>query len=518
MLLNVVAETPDAIAIVDQDRAYTYSELLRQSSNLAVVMQNEGLRNGDRIGIFLDKSWNALVSLMAVVQAGGVFVNINPLLKAPQVLHIIQDCGIRWLVTDAALSWDGFEPFDITFTVGDAVKDGPPSKKKFVLSEVLQQETEETVKSDIVETDLATIIYTSGSTGKPKGIMITHHNLVVGAQIVSVYLENRASDRVLSVLPFNFDVGLNQFTTMLRVGGTLVLQRSLMPGDILKGLRQHRITGLAGVPGVWALIAQNRKSLSKEPLTDLRYISNTGGMIPQPLLEQLFSLLPHTKLYLMYGLTEAFRSTFCPPEEAPKRGSGCIGKAIPNTRICVVDEHGRETLPDEVGELIHVGPTVAMGYWGAPEKTDKAYRINPLAPPEKLGRDIAVYSGDLVRRDKDGYLYIIGRRDEQIKTQGYRVSPYEIEELLQSTGMVYEAAAFGKKDPSLGQRIIAVVSLKPSITEDGAAESIRRACAESAPSHLIPQEIVILKELPKNSNGKIDREKLRDGYATETGK
>jgi acyl-CoA synthetase (AMP-forming)/AMP-acid ligase II len=361
------------------------------------------------------------------------------------------------------------------------------------------------------EEDLATIIYTSGSTGLPKGIMLTHHNVVVGAQIVSTYLENTADDRVLSVLPLNFDVGMNQFTCMLRVGGTLVLQRSLLPGEILKGLREHEITGLAGVPGVWALLLQNRKSLAREPLTKLRYISNTGGMIPGPHLEELRALLVHTNIVLMYGLTEAFRSTWLHPSEV-HRGHTCIGKAIPNTDVWVVRPDGTETAPDEVGELIHRGPTVALGYWGDPEKTNAVYRPNPFAPPETMGRDLVVYSGDLVRRDRDGFLYYEGRRDEQIKTQGYRVSPLEIEELVHETGFVHECAAFGKKDDFLGQRIIVVCSLRPGVT--AGAEEIRKAVAAKAPAHLVPQEFHFLPEMPKNPNGKIDRSRLRDEYAS----
>jgi acyl-coenzyme A synthetase/AMP-(fatty) acid ligase len=291
-----------------------------------------------------------------------------------------------------------------------------------------------------------------------------------------------------------------------------VLQHSLLPGELLKGLRQHRITGLAGVPGVWALLNQNRKSLLREPLTDLRYLSNTGGMIPGPHLASLVELFPHTRVVLMYGLTEAFRSTYLDPAQV-HRGPSCIGKAIPDTDVWVVTPDGRETAVDEVGELIHRGPTVALGYWGDPEKTAQVYRPNPFAPPETLGRDLVVYSGDLVRRDAEGFLYYQGRRDEQIKTQGYRVSPLEVEELVHATGLIHEAAAFGKRDETLGQRIVVVCSLKPGAS--ATAEVVRGLVAAQAPAHLIPQEVHFLPELPKNPNGKIDRSALRHAYATD---
>ncbi|MFQ5875344.1 MAG: AMP-binding protein, partial [Dehalococcoidia bacterium] len=348
--------------------------------------------------------------------------------------------------------------------------------------------------------------------GLPKGIMISHHNLVAGAQIVSTYLGNTSEDRVLGLLPINLDYGLNQLSTMIRVGATLVLQHSLLPGDILRSLRQEDITGLAGMPPVWTLLLQARSSLEQEPLTSLRYISNSGGMIPNTHLEQLRRALPNTKIYLMYGLTEAFRSTYLPPEEV-HRGPSCIGRAIPNTAVWVVNVDGHEVEPGEVGELIHRGPTVALGYWGDEEKTAAVYCPNPLAPPELRQTDTVVYSGDLVMRGEDGFLYFVGRRDELIKTQGYRVSPGEVEQLLCGVPGVSEAVTFGQMDPLLGQRIVAVVSLN-----EGASclpEDIRQNFSQKAPHYMLPKELHILRELPKTATGKIDRGALKNKYARE---
>ncbi|MGA9523191.1 MAG: AMP-binding protein [Myxococcaceae bacterium] len=512
LLLNAVERAPDKVAVIDGARRHTYRELLDASSRLARSLKENGLRRGDRIALYLDKSWEAIVGMMAAVHAGGVYVNINPLLRSAQASHILKNCGVRFLIADDdKLLTEQLPPVEVAFVRGTRCDAAPSAKRTVLLQRVLEFGGLEPLRTVSKESDLGTIIYTSGSTGMPKGIMLTHHNIVVGAQIVSTYLENTGNDRVLSLLPLNFDVGMNQFTTMLRVGGTLVLQRSMMPGDILKSFRQEEISGVAGVPSVWALLLQNRKSLEREPLEALRYISNTGGMIPQPHLDELRKLLVHTKIYLMYGLTEAFRSTYLDPSEV-HRGSSCIGKAIPDTDIWVVRPDGTETDPDEVGELIHRGPTVALGYWGDEAKTGSVYRVNPFAPSELLGADRVVYSGDLVRRDPDGFLYYVGRRDEQIKTQGYRVSPLEIEELLHSTGLVREAAAFGKRDALLGQRIVTVVALKGDGTST--PEELRRACAAGAPSHMVPQEIHVLPELPKNANGKIDRSLLRQEYAS----
>jgi acyl-CoA ligase (AMP-forming) (exosortase A-associated) len=510
LLENSAARAPDQVAVVDGARQLTYRELRTASARLARGLLDAGLRRGDRVGIWLEKSWEALAAMTAITHAGGVYVNVNPQLKSPQVAHIMRDCQVRLLIGDAPLLQHAELPaYEVALVKGEGCPAAPGAARTVALEPLLAGGAEAPATTVATESDLGTIIYTSGSTGLPKGIMLTHHNIVVGAQIVSTYLENTAEDRVLSVLPLNFDVGMNQFTCMLRVGGTLVLQRSLLPGEILKSLREHRITGLAGVPGVWALLNQNKKSLQREPLAALRYISNTGGMIPGPHLDALRENLPHTKVFLMYGLTEAFRSTYLDPKEV-HRGPACIGKAIPNTDIWVVRPDGTETAPDEVGELIHRGPTVALGYWGDPAKTAAVYKPNPFAPPETLGRDLVVYSGDLVRRDRDGFLYYEGRRDEQIKTQGYRVSPLELEELVHATGLVHECAAFGKKDDALGQRVVVVCSLKPGVTATDRA--IKEAVARNAPPHLVPQEVHFRAELPKNPNGKIDRPALKQEY------
>jgi acyl-CoA ligase (AMP-forming) (exosortase A-associated) len=513
LLLNTVEGQPERCAIVDGSRRYAYGDLWRDASRLATCLREHGVRRGDRLGIYLDKSWEAVVAIFAAAKIGAVFVVLNPLLKEPQVRHIMDNCGLRALIADSAKVQKAALPdVDVTFYRGADAPQVSWSKRVISLDRALADSETASDNINATETDLASIIYTSGSTGLPKGIMLTHHNLVAGAQIVSQYLQNTRDDRVLSILPFNFDYGLNQLVTMARVGGTLALQRSLMPGDILQSLRREKITGLAGVPTLWPILLQNRRSIEQQPLECLRYITNSGGMIPGAHFDQLRKLLPTTKIFLMYGLTEAFRSTYLPPEDA-HRGPSCIGKAIPNTDIWVVNEKGQECAPDEVGELIHRGPTVSLGYWADPEKTQAVFRPNPFAPAGVLGRDTVIYSGDLVKRDADGYLYFVGRRDELIKTQGYRVSPQEVEDLLCGMPEVSEAVAFGQYDNTLGQRIAAVVSLKKG--SSATPEAVQRWCAEKAPQYLVPREIHVMSELPRTSTGKIDRSELKRAYAAK---
>jgi len=516
LLRNSAERNPQQTAVVDGKAEHTYADLDRESRSLAAALQNAGVEKGDRVGVYLEKSWEAIVAMLAASRAGAAYVNINPLFKPPQVAYLARDCDIRVMIGDSA-RLDDLESGTVpgsAFYKGDAPTEGIAGES-VDLSEALASEDTPTEERSVSETDLGTILYTSGSTGMPKGVATSQRNLVAGAQIVSTYLRNTPEDRILSALPLNFDAGMSQFTTALRVGATLVLQRSRLPGDLIKALRRQGITGLTGVPPLWALLLRSAKSIQEEPLENLRYIANTGGRIPQANLDELKRLLglSGTRIYRMYGLTEAFRSTYLPPEEGD-RESSCIGKAIPNTEILVVNKEGEECAPGEPGELVHRGPTVAMGYWGNEEATKRAYRPNPLAPPELLDVERVVYSGDTVSRDEDGFLYFIGREDAMIKNQGYRLSPEEVENLLLGSGLVHEACAFGMENPDVGQDVIAVISLREGEGENGSAiETIRGHVIQNAPSYMVPKEILVRDELPKTGSGKIDRKGISNAYA-----
>jgi len=520
LLRNSVERNPQQTAVVDGKAEHTYADLDKASRSLAAALQNAGVEKGDRVGVYLEKSWEAIVAMLAASRAGAAYVNINPLFKPPQVAYLARDCDIRVMIGDSA-RLDDLEPGAVSgsaFYKGDAPKEGIAGEL-VDLSEALASGDTPTEERSVSETDLGTILYTSGSTGMPKGVATSQRNLVAGAQIVSTYLGNTPEDRILSALPLNFDAGMSQFTTALRVGATLVLQRSRLPGDLTKALRRQGITGLTGVPPLWALLLRSAKSIQEEPLENLRYIANTGGRIPQANLDELRKVLEPsgTSIYLMYGLTEAFRSTYLPPGEiwrsSLERGN-CIGKAIPDTEIMVVNAEWEECAPNEVGELVHRGPTVAMCYWGNEEATKRAYRPNPLAPKELLGVDRVVYSGDLAKRDEDGFLYHLGRNDAMIKNQGYRLSPEEVENLLLGSGLVHEACAFGVENPDVGQDVIAVISLRDGEGENGSAvDFIRGHVMQNAPSYMVPKEILVREELPKTSSGKIDRKGISNAYA-----
>ncbi|HND35530.1 MAG TPA: acyl-CoA ligase (AMP-forming), exosortase A system-associated [Nitrosomonas sp.] len=495
-------------ALISQQHRLDYLELAEQTQKLATGFIKIGIARGERLAVYLEKRVEGVTALFAASAAGGVFVPINPLLKAEQVSYILSDCNVRILVTSISRFnllksvLTNCHDLHTIIVIDDNVE--LPSVKGLNLirwQEVIAEKAS-CYTHRTIDSDMAAILYTSGSTGKPKGVVLSHRNLVTGAKSVSTYLKNNSDDRILSVLPLSFDYGLSQLTTAFYVGATCVLMNYLLPRDIMDEVIKEDITGLAAVPPLWIQLSQ----LKWEGLTSLRYITNSGGAMPKATLDQLRGLFPKTSIFLMYGLTEAFRSTYLPPEEINKRPDS-IGKAIPNVEVLVLREDGSQCAPGEPGELVHRGPLVSMGYWNDVEKTSACFRqLSPrqsgLTIPE-----IAVWSGDTVRTDEEGFLYFIGRRDDMIKTSGYRVSPTEIEEIIYSTELVAEVAAVGVPHPVLGQAIVVVVVPRQDVNLN--ADVLLSACKQALPAYMLPALVDIRKHsLLRNPNGKIDRKSL----------
>jgi acyl-CoA ligase (AMP-forming) (exosortase A-associated) len=332
--------------------------------------------------------------------------------------------------------------------------------------------------------------------------------MVAGAKSVASYLENTADDTILSALPLSFDAGFSQLTTAFHVGARVVLLNYLLPRDVVDALEKHRVTGLTAVPPLWIQLSQ--LAWPGAISAHLRYIANTGGRMPRETLMRLRTQLPNTKPFLMYGLTEAFRSTYLPPSEVDRRPDS-IGKAIPNAEILVLRPDGSPCGAGEPGELVHRGALVGMGYWNDPEKTADRYKPLPVgAGGRESGMvlpEMAVFSGDTVRMDEEGFLYFVGRTDEMIKTSGYRVSPTEVEEALYATNLVGEAAAFGVDHPVLGQAIVVVAT--PPDGRDLDADALLAECRSRLPAYMVPTQVDVRRgTLPRNPNGKIDRKLL----------
>ncbi|MBZ5495998.1 MAG: acyl-CoA ligase (AMP-forming), exosortase A system-associated [Acidobacteriia bacterium] len=511
MLKTSARRFPEKEALVHGDQRLTYLEASKKVARLAHGLREIGTRRGDRVGVYLEASVPQALAILGIWEAGGVLVPVNSVLFPDQLAHIANDCRMKGLITTGAklsgisrvlASIPSLEFAVLVDSSGESGQLLPVHSFDRLCS---AQPPEHGTEASI-EKDLAAILYTSGSTGKPKGVMLTHAQIMAGASIVSTYLEISDSDRILAVLPFSFDAGLNQLTTAIQQGATLVLMNFLFAKEIVQVLLKERVTGLAGVPTLWSLIAQPSSALHKHQFPCLRYITNTGGAMPQNVLAVLRKALPTTRIFLMYGLTEAFRSTYLPPEELDRRPTS-IGKAIPNTEILVVNEQGQPCKPGEVGELVHRGPTVSLGYWGHPELTDRVLRTHPLLPPELREGEKVCYSGDLVKQDEDGFIYFVGRRDTMIKSSGFRISPTEVEEVLFQSGLVRGAAVIGLPDEVLGQHIKAFVVAKEGSMVD--VDALLTFCAERMPRHMIPKVVECLEELPKTTSGKVDYPALR---------
>jgi acyl-CoA ligase (AMP-forming) (exosortase A-associated) len=502
--------SPRQVALIYGEHLVDYGDLARQIAGFASGMMTLGLARSERVAIFLEKRVEMVVAAFGTSSAGGTFVPVNPLLKPDQVAYILRDCNVRVLVTSperlALLEPALGECSDLRHVVVTPGAEAPGvmtgGRPIHGWEELLGSAPRTGHRA--IDTDMTAILYTSGSTGKPKGVVLSHRNMVAGAKSVASYLENDSTDTLLAALPLSFDAGFSQLTTAFHVGARVVLINYLLPKDVLNALINERVTGLTAVPPLYIQLSALNwpQSISDH----LRYFANTGGRMPLDTLNALRTKLPKSKPYLMYGLTEAFRSTYLPPAEVDRRPDS-IGKAIPNAEILVVREDGTLCLPNEPGELVHRGALVGMGYWNDPEKTAERYR--PLSGREAglVLPELAVFSGDTVRMDDEGYLYFIGRRDEMIKSSGYRISPMEIEEVLYGTQIVGEAAAFGVPHPTLGQAVVVVVTPK---TDSGLDEkTLLAACREQLPAFMIPAKIAIRPgPLPRNPNGKIDRKLL----------
>ncbi|APW39479.1 acyl-CoA ligase (AMP-forming), exosortase A system-associated [Rhodoferax koreense] len=514
-LIAVAAERmPEACALTDGAKSMSYAELASAVNRLASGLIGLGIQRGERVAIYLDKRVETVVASFGAPAAGAVFVPLNPLLKAEQVGFILRDCNVRVLVTsperlallaDTLADCPDLRHVVVTGHPGQIAN--LPAKLGFTAWADLLDSPSRAVQR-VIDVDMAAILYTSGSTGKPKGVVLSHRNMVAGAKSVASYLQNNAEDTLLAALPLSFDAGFSQLTTAFHTGARVVLLNYLMPRDVLKAMEREKVTGLTAVPPLYIQLAQLEwpSAIGDK----LRYFANTGGRMPGETLALLRQRVPKAKPFLMYGLTEAFRSTYLPPEEVDRRPDS-IGKAIPNAEILVLREDGSPCAPDEPGELVHRGALVGMGYWNDAEKTAERYKLLATgAPGRQPGLQLpeyAVFSGDTVRQDADGFLYFIGRRDEMIKSSGYRISPTEVEEVLYATRLVGECVAFGVEHASWGQAIQVIATAPEGADLDTAA--LLAACKARMPAYMVPAGVEVASgPLPRNPNGKIDRKLL----------
>lgn len=518
LIVAAAERSPEARALTDGAASLSYTALASTVTQFASGLIGLGLQRGERVAIYLDKRFETVVASFGAPAAGLVFVPLNPLLKAEQVGFILRDCNVRLLVTSperwallADTLAEGVDLRHVVLTGADAPNSARPAGLSFTAWAHLLDSPPRAAHR-VIDVDMAAILYTSGSTGKPKGVVLSHRNMVAGAKSVTSYLDNNADDTLLAALPLSFDAGFSQLTTAFHSGARVVLLNYLMPRDVLKAMQREKVTGLTAVPPLYIQLAQLEWPAA---IGDkLRYFANTGGRMPGETLALLRQRVPQAKPFLMYGLTEAFRSTYLPPEEVDRRPDS-IGKAIPNAEILVLREDGSPCAAEEPGELVHRGALVGMGYWNDAEKTAERYKLLAAdAPGRNPGLQLpeyAVFSGDTVRQDAEGFLYFIGRRDEMIKSSGYRISPTEVEEVLYATRLVGECVAFGVEHASWGQAIQVIATPPDGAALDTAA--LLAACKARMPAYMVPAGVdVVTGPLPRNPNGKIDRKLLSTGW------
>lgn len=517
MLERARAAHPGRPALVQGDHLWDYARIDDASRQVAAWMSRAGLDPGARVALYLEKRFEWVAAFFGTTRAAGIAVPVNPNLKPAQVRHILDDAGATLLVTSrgrlASLQNDprlhqSLSRLPHVLVVDDAPESratpaaGPENHVWGSITSATATNNPPLVKG--TENDPALILYTSGSSGFPKGVLLSHRNIIAGTESVCEYLALQSDDHLVAALPFSFDYGLNQLLSSIRSGACCLLVNYLTPADLLRDAAQFRATGFAGVPTLWQALAD--ETWPPQLAQSLRYLTNSGGALPRSTLERLRQQAPQARVFLMYGLTEAFRSTYLDPQALDHK-PGSIGKAVPNAEVAVVRPDGWPCNPHEPGELVHRGPFVALGYWNNPEATARRFRPWPLQTSQHPAPEPAVWTGDTAYYDPEGFLYFVGRADEQIKVSGYRISPTEIEACLSEQPGVAGVVALGVPDAVLGQAVAVVLETAGAGIQ---IEALRASCRRDLPSHMQPRLWYLLDAaLPRTAHGKIDRAHIR---------
>ena len=482
---RVARGRPGDVALIDRGGTMTFAELEVAVAAMAGWLAGQGFAPGDRVATWLPKTRTACLMPLAAARAGLVHVPVNPLLRRAQVAHILGHSEARLLVTQptrAATLAGGDVAAAVAIVDEAAMASGEPGLPP----------------SDADPQALAAILYTSGSTGLPKGVMLSHANLWLGAVSVAHYLGLAPDDRVLGVLPLSFDYGQNQLFSTWQAGAAVAPVDYLTARDVVKAVARVGATTLAGVPPLWVQLLD--AVWPTDAAATLRRLTNSGGALTPRLIAGMRRRFPAARIYPMYGLTEAFRSTYLDPALVDAHPDA-MGRAIPFAEVMVLRADGSRAAPGEAGELVHAGPLVARGYWRDEERTARRFRP---APAFAAAGGKAVWSGDTVVEGADGLLRYVGRDDEMIKSAGNRISPGEVEAAVLAGGEAREAVAVGIPDERLGQAIVVVVA------GDAAAETVLRARLKAElPSFLQPLRYLWREALPRNANGKLDRAAIR---------
>lgn len=481
------AARPEHTAVVARSQRLTYRELDARVEQLARRLRALGVTRGDRVAVVMRSSGDAAVAIYAILRAGAAFVALNPTAKEAKLRHLLAHCEAAAVICDADVAERVRAVGADVAAVGHVLVSGEEPAAGADPGDLF---------GDLLDVDIASIIYTSGSTGTPKGAVFLHRNMHFVTGSIIEYLGLHGGDRILCVLPLSHTYGLYQLVMSIRVGATLVLENGMtFPGQIVKALEQEQITVLPGVPTVWHVLV-SLQGLADRDLPHLRLLTNAGAALSSARVADVRRTFPHADLLSMYGQTECKRVCYLPAEQIEAR-PGSVGFAIPGTEVWIENERGEVAGAGETGELVIRGDHVMQGYWRDAEGTAAKLK------PGRFPGDRVLRSGDLFRRDEDGYLYFVSRTDDIITSRGEKIAPGEVERVLYAIEGVREAAVVGAPDERLGEAVIAHVSLRAGSALD--EKVVRRHCAAALEDFMVPKRVVIHGELPKTDNGKLDR-------------
>lgn len=506
-LLLSAKNNPSKTAVIVKEQEYSFSQLKENAENLARYLINAGIKKGDCIAVYMDNSWESIVSIYGITLSGGVFLVINPQTKADKLNYILNDCEAKILISTNSLKFELARAVEETKNLRELIITGDltsitkhPHYKWSAFESSIQTHFEDVVFPNIIPNDLAALIYTSGSTGFPKGVMMTHQSMVFTSWSLIEYLRLSENDRIMLILPLAFDYGLYQLLMSITIGGTLIVEQSfIFTATIYKNIRKYKPTVFPGVPTVYAMMisANKENGLSFDCIEK---ITNTAALLPADFIPDLKKIFPNALIFKMYGLTECKRVCYLEPELIDLKPDS-VGKAIPGTEVFLLSPDGNPVPPEEPGILHIRGPHVMLGYLNKKELSDEMLKDGKL-PGEKI-----LCSNDWFKMDEEGFLYFLGRNDDIIKTRGEKVSPVEIENIIYRINGVKEVAVLGIPDMIMGESILVFATLHDAVqlTE----KEIQRECMKHLESFMIPQKVIFLAEMPKSTNGKIDKKELK---------
>jgi len=493
LLWHAAQAHPERPAVLTRAAETTYGALRNRATAVAGALRAAQQAPGDRVGLLLERSPDAIAALFGIYAAGLVGVVIEPRLRPRQIEYQLSHSGARILLTSAAT----LERLPRKLGTDAVILD---------LGQIPAEGQGEPLRRDA--TDFAQIIYTSGSTGLPKGVVFTHGALQTGAATVNGYLGQRPDDRIASLLALSTVYGLNQILTAVLCGAATVIETSPLSAELVATLRARSATVLAAVPPLWLQLL-SVGGFDGASLPSLRVLQNAGGHLPVETVRRIRAVFPNAQLFLQYGQTETFRGTFLPPTEVDRRPES-MGHAVPGAHLFVLLDDGTPAPNGEIGELVHTGSTIAAGYWNDPDATSRAFRPHP--DPARAARgERAVFSGDLVRRDAEGLFTFVSRRDRLIKTMGFRVGPDEIADVMHATGETHEVVVTSEPDPERGERIVAYVVLR----DGGDTQRLMKLCRAELPAYMVPARIEAVARLPRLPSGKYDLLALKGGRGQE---